>query len=494
MNREAIRNASLRGRVTGVEEAASYIRGGMTVAFDGFTSAGYPKAVPAELRRRADMGEDLQLRVVSGTMIRQLDELLSGVTAMRTPLFESAALRKSVNAGKVHYVEQQMCKMVRLLYGGAFGKVDVAVVEALEITEEGFLVPTASVGILPHIVEVADTVIVELNAAQPKELAGLHDIFLPGLPPQRRPIPMLHVAHRFGEPFVRVNPEKIKAIVCTDEPDGPTAPASPTDPLRCITDHLFNFLELESACRWGSAIPPVQIGFGNLASSIALAFGASKFQNLSFFCGTLLEEVIRLIRQDKVRAASAASMQMTPGTVQILREMSPEIREILVLRNQDLTNDSETIGRMGIMALNSAIEVDIYGNVNSSHIAGTKIVNGIGGGANFAQNAGLSVMLLPSSSHNDTISNLVPMVSHVDITEHDIDVLITDQGVADLRGKDDLQRAMCIIEHCASPAYHDMLRHYLDTARKKAGGHHPQLPAEACQWHRRFLETGTMQA
>ena len=59
---------------------------------------------------------------------------------------------------------------------------------------------------------------------------------------------------------------------------------------------------------------------------------------------------------------------------------------------------AETIGRMGIIALTSGIEMDMYGNVNSSHIAGTQVVNGLGGGANFAENAALSILLMPSEN------------------------------------------------------------------------------------------------
>ena len=119
-------------------------------------------------------------------------------------------------------------------------------------------------------------------------------------------------------------------------------------------------------------------------------------------------------------------------------------------------------------------------------------MNGIGGGANFAQNAGLSIVLIPSTAKGGAISNVVPMVSHLDIGEHDIDVVVTENGVADLRGLDDGERADAIIAHCASDSYREQLTGYLQTARKNCGGHHPQLPEEAFTWYRRLKEDGSM--
>ena len=101
-------------------------------------------------------------------------------------------------------------------------------------------------------------------------------------------------------------------------------------------------------------------------------------------------------------------------------------------------------------------------------------------------------MLIPSSAKVGAISNIVPMVSHQDICEHDIDVVITENGLADLRGLDDGERADAIIKNCASGAYQEQLEDYLGNARKKCGGHHPQLPEEAFAWYRRLKEEKTM--
>ena len=117
--------------------------------------------------------------------------------------------------------------------------------------------------------------------------------------------------------------------------------------------------------------------------------------------------------------------------------------------------------RLGIISINTAIEADLYGNVNSTHIGGTRMMNGIGGSADFTRNAYLSIFTCPSVAKGGKISAIVPMVSHVDSSEHSVDILVTEQGVADLRGKSPKQRAQLIIDNCAHPEYRPLLRDYL---------------------------------
>ena len=123
------------------------------------------------------------------------------------------------------------------------------------------------------------------------------------------------------------------------------------------------------------------------------------------------------------------------------------------------------IRRLGIIAINTAIEVDIYGNANSTHISGTKMMNGIGGSGDFERNAYISIFTCPSTAKGGLISSIVPMVSHQDHSEHDVNVIVTEQGVADLRGKSPIERAHLIIENCAHPDYKPFLRAYLESAK-----------------------------
>ncbi|MDJ0665180.1 MAG: acetyl-CoA hydrolase/transferase C-terminal domain-containing protein, partial [Acidimicrobiia bacterium] len=422
--------------VSTAEEAAASVRDGMTVAMSGYAMAGYPKAVVAALVERKRSGEDLAINLITGANVPWLDEQLGAekLIARRSPMVASRILAAQANDGSLRYVEQQMSKMPRLLRSGSLGRIDLAVVEALGFDEDGNLIPTSSIGMTHYLMAAADEIIVEVNSAQPDVLRDLHDFYVPAAPPDTRPIPLVRTNQRIGGPGIPIERSKIRHIVETDMPERLGPQQSGTAVTRSIADHLFGFLEREVE-RTGY-LPPFQTGFGGIADSIAEAFQRSDFTDLEFFCGGITEPVLELLATGKAAALSTGGLGMSERVEQILAE-TPNLRDRLVIRNGDVTNNAEVIGRLGLVALNTGIEIDVYGNVNSSHIAGNRVVNGIGGGASFAQNAGLSVILIPATAKGGAISNIVPMVSHQDISEHDVDVIVTENGVADLRGLDD---------------------------------------------------------
>jgi succinyl-CoA:acetate CoA-transferase len=171
----------------------------------------------------------------------------------------------------------------------------------------------------------------------------------------------------------------------------------------------------------------------------------------------------------------------------------PYYRPRVILRPQEISNHPEIIRRLGCLAINGMVEADIYGNVNSSHIMGTRIQNGIGGSGDFARNAYLSIFVSPSVAKGGAISSIVPMASHVDHTEHDVHVIVTEQGVADLRGLAPRRRARKIIDNCAHPDFRAALDDYFQRALATSYGKHtPHLLHEALAWHSRFLTDGTM--
>lgn len=488
-----IGSVSLQNWVAAPEDAAALIQDGMTVAMSGYAMAGYPKVVVAELIHRKNSGEDLSIHLVTGANVPALDEQLgqAGLIARRTPMCAHPWLAKQINAGTVQYVEQQMSKMPRLIKSGKLGPIDIAVIEALGIDEQGHLIPTTSSGLAHLLMDAAASIIVEINVAQPEQLSELHDVYLPEKSTQIQPIPLVNVRQRIGRSTIPVDPAKIRAIVIHDSPERAAPPPPGTPETDRIAQHLFDFLEIESHRIYDGSLPPLQLGFGSVATSIARALSRSPFQNLEFFCGGVGEAILELLVSGKATAISTAGLEMSERVEAIIRS-TPGLSDQLVIRTGDVINHAETIARMGLIALNTGVEIDVYGNVNSSHISGTRVVNGIGGGANFAQNAGLSVVLLPSTGKSGAISTIVPMVSHQDICEHDVDVIITEHGVADLRGKDDTERADAIIHHCTSGAYQAQLEAYVQKARQTIGGHHPQLPEDAFAWHRRLAEQGSM--
>jgi succinyl-CoA:acetate CoA-transferase len=478
-------------RIATAEDAAASIGNGMTVAMSGYAMAGYPKAVVEALVRRKRSGEDLSFALITGANVPWLDETLGaeGLVTRRTPMVAGRALAAQANDGSLRYVEQQMSKMPRLLRNRSFGEIDIAVVEALGFDRNGDLIPSSSVGMTHHLMHAADEVIVEINAAQPEILRELHDIYIPEAAPDTRPIPLVRTNQRIGKAGIPVDPNKIRYVVHTDIPERMGPQATGTAATKDIADHLFDFLELE--VRRTGHLPPIQIGFGSIADSVADAFRRSSFDDLQFFCGGITEPVLELLASGKASALSTGGLGMSERVEQILED-TPNLSRHLVIRNGDITNSAEVISRLALVALNTGIEIDVYGNVNASHIAGSRVVNGIGGGASFAQNAGLSVILIQATAKGGAISNIVPMVSHQDIGEHDVDVVVTECGIADLRGLDDGERADAIIAQCASEAYRGQLAAYLQTARQQCGGHHPQLPEAAFGWYRRLKDEGTM--
>lgn len=482
---------SLKNRVAPVTKAAEIIKDGMTVAMSGYAMAGYPKAIPEELVRRKNEGLKLSINLITGANVPWLDEVLGGAEILsgRVPMCASKVLSSQVNLHQVRYVEQQMCKMPRLLRSGSFGKIDVVVVEALAVTDEG-IIPTTSVGLTKYLLEAANEIIVEVNRAQPEILFGLHDVYIPQPAPDTAPIPLTSCTDRIGSDFIPFDVSRIKYIVETDVPENTVYLTTSTPEFTKIAENLLYFLEKEYQTKNGGVLPPLQLGFGNLADAIADLLQTSEFKDLQFFCGGISENILKLLKSGKASGISTAGITMNDSAAKTLEQI-PDVHEKLILRNGDMINNAEIIGRLGIIALNTGIEIDIYGNVNSSHIAGRNLVNGIGGGANFAQNAGLSVLLISSTSKSGAISNIVPMVSHLDICEHDIDIVITENGYADLRGMDELQRAEAIISNCAAEEYRQQLFDYLEES-KKLGGHHPQNPPMAFEWYARLKETGTM--
>ncbi|MCL2670353.1 MAG: acetyl-CoA hydrolase, partial [Syntrophaceae bacterium] len=208
---------------------------------------------------------------------------------------------------------------------------------------------------------------------------------------------------------------------------------------------------------------------------------------------TFQDAALALLDQGVVTGATSCAVSFSETAQKRFYENIGFYREKLILRSQELSNSPEIIRRLGLLSMNTPIEVDIYGNVNSTHIAGSTVMNGIGGSGDFARNAALNIFATESIGKGGDVSCIVPMVSHVDHTEHDTQIIVTEQGVADLRWKAPQERAELLIEKCAHPDYRPLLRGYFEQAKKSAKGQHtPHDLPQALSWHQRFLETGRM--
>ncbi|QZY54717.1 acetyl-CoA hydrolase/transferase family protein [Crassaminicella profunda] len=491
-----LRRNDLESKIMTPQEASMFIKDGMIVATSGFTPSGYPKAVPLALAKRAEEGEKLGITIITGASVGdELDGALtrSGVMKRRFPYQTNKDSRNALNNGNLMYQDMHLSHVPQYIDYGFFGNIDVALVEALAITEEGGIVPTTSVGAMPHAIKNADKIIVEINISQPMELEGVHDIYIPERPPHRKPIPIIHPKDRIGTSYIPCDPEKIVAVVVTDIPDKVRPLGAIDENSKKISGYIIDFFEHEVKMgRLPKNLLPLQSGVGSVANAVLGGLVDSKFENLTCYTEVIQDSMFDLIDAGKVTIASGTSFTPSEEGLERLLNNMEHYAKHCILRPMEISNHPEVARRLGVIAMNTAIEVDMYGHVNSTNIMGSRMMNGIGGSGDFTRNAYLSIFTTVSTAKNGDISSIVPMVSHVDHTEHDVEVIVTEQGIADLRGTSPRERARKIINNCAHPIYKDRLMDYLERAERGKFRHEPHLIGEALSWHDRFLQTGSM--
>lgn len=486
-------------KIISSQEAASHVKNDDNVAFSGFTPAGSPKvvagAIAAMAKEEHAKGKPFQIGMLTGASTGDsLDGELVRAEAVkfRTPYQSNKDLRTAMNSGKVHYFDRHLSGIAQDLRYGFFGDLDVAIIEAADVTEDGEIVLTSAVGISPTAVSMAKKIIIELNSNHPKEIRGLHDLIELPSPPHRREVPIYTPEDRIGSPVLKVDPAKIVGIVKTSGKDevGGFTPVDETTAK--IGDNVANFLA--SQLKEGK-IPqeflPIQSGVGNVANAVLGSLGANPgIPPFKMYTEVVQDAVIDLMKNGDVTFVSGCSLTVTPDVLESIYGDLDFFKPRLVLRPQEISNNPELVRRMGLITINTALEADIFGNVNSTHVLGTKMMNGIGGSGDFTRNAYLSIFTCPSIAKGGAISPFVPMVAHVDHSEHSVDILITEQGVADLRCKSPIQRAETIIENCVHPDYKQLLKDYLALNTKKM--HTPHSLDVVFNMHEEFVKSGDM--
>ncbi len=498
---ERVQHEGLREKIMSAEQAASFVQNGMTLGVAGFTGAGYPKFVPTAIANRAKdahaRGEKFGIGMLTGaSTAHDCDGVLAEANCVnfRAPFQSDPAMRNHINAGNTHYVDMHLSHFEQQVRFGFYGDMDIALIEATGITPEGKIIPSMGIGTNNQWLKTAKKVIIEVNSRQSMMLEGMHDIPADlGEPPFRQPIPIVKPDDRIGTPYLECDLDKIIGIVITDAPDRNSKFADPDDNSKTIASQIIEFLDHEvKKGRLPKNLLPLQSGVGNVANAVLMGLQDSPFDDLMGYTEVLQDGMLDLVLSGKMKSASATALSFSPDALQRFNDNIEFLSDKLVLRPQEFTNHPEVIRRLGIIAMNAMIEADIYGNVNSTHIMGTKMMNGIGGSGDFTRNSHFSFFVSPSTAKGGAISTIVPMVSHHDHTEHDVMFLVTEQGFADLRGKSPRQRAKLIIDNCSHPDYRPMLQDYYDRAAKASGLQTPHLLNEALSWHQRFVETGDM--
>ncbi|KIJ99184.1 hypothetical protein K443DRAFT_133169 [Laccaria amethystina LaAM-08-1] len=507
--RERVRRPAYLNKLANSKDLAPLFK----IGWSGFTGVGYPKTVPTAM---ADLAEENKLQenpetkkkfnlFVGASVGPEVEDRWASLDmiARRYPHQVGKEVAKGINAGRIEFADKHLSMFpqdltygyynLRKEHGDLTKPLDWAIVEATAITEDGSIVPGASVGATPEIVQSAEKIIIEVNTHIPS-LEGLHDINHSFTPPNRQPYLVTHPMDRIGLTSIPIDPDRVVAIVESREPDNTGKNAPENDQSRAIAAHLINFLSEEVVTS------PPSICIGNVANSIIGGLADGPFEQVQVWTEVLQDTFIRFFDSGKLQFATATSIRFSPEGFDHFYANWANYKDRLLLRSQQVANAPEIIRRLGVIAMNTPLEVDIYAHANSTNALGSRMLNGLGGSGDFLRNAKLSIMHTPSARPTKTdptrISCIVPFASHVDHTEHDLDIIITEQGLADLRGLSPRERAPVIIEKCAHPDYKVMLHEYYERSLKecmaRGAGHEPHMLRNAFKFHTNLIEKGTM--
>lgn len=495
MSKDFIRYKPLWNRITDPATAARHIKDGTHLFISGFT-AGYPKLIPKELVKRAQSGEHFKVNLFAGASTgEEVDGIMAraDLVRWRRPYMSDRDMRSKINRGEIFFKDDHLSRLSAQVRSGGWGPADVAVVEAVAITEKGHLIPSMSVGNTPTYVREARKIIIEMADLDPPELEGIHDIFIPEDPPYRMPIPIYRASDRIGKPYIEMDPDKVVAILFHDQQDSCAIFTDPDEVALLIAEQILDFVQHEIKRDRLPRGLPWQSGVGDVANAVLAGFMEDDFfQSIDLYSEVIQDSVLDLIDMGKVRSASGSALTLSQKARDRFFKEMYRYKEKIVLRPVEISNSPEVIRRLGVLAVNTAVEIDIYGQVNSTHVMGSQLMNGIGGSGDFVRNGALSFMVTPATAKGGAISSIVPMVSHVDHSEHSVDVIVTEYGLVDTRPLTPRQVAETVIQNCAHPDYRDVLRDYYERALAKHGGHEPHDLDEAFMLHRRFLANGDM--
>jgi len=492
--RSRVKDVDLLDKVMDAEDAVrKFVTGSKAIAISGMTGTGYPKVVPRAMSEYVERtGEKFDVVVYgAGTVGVDLEEYLSRIGIRRRfPIGASAEVtRKLVNSREFEAYDMWLTEYSRWLRDDVltrrFSGIDIAIVEATGVTEEGLVLGT-SVDAIPVFIEKARGVIVELSLVKPYML-GLHDIYVPKI---NEVIPVRSVLDRIGDRVVKIPKSKVMAVVPStiDDQRGAYSPGGDID--RRVVENIVDFLSKEA-----NEDPNLRTDYVTLqpAAGPIASLLADRIHEIGFSLSIWGEIAsVRWLKtlSGNVKAISGSAIYTLPGDERLREEFYENIDEFkdrVVLRPQAISNSPEIISRFYHINVQQAIEVDVYGQVNITYI-GDRFIVGVGGSGDHAKASYITIVALPSITGSG-LPRVVPLVYHVDLVDHDVDIIVTDQGWADLRGLSPLEKARAIIEECAHPSYKDILWDYLETVVKKTG-HRPVDLRKAVEFREKLFASG----
>lgn len=485
------------------KEAASLLENGDVLGVGGFGPAGTPKAIIPEIANKAiaehEAGREFKLHLIPGASVGDsCDGTLVRADAVisRVPFSVNKDMRAASNNGKVKFTDLNLSDNATFMRQALTGIPTWGIIEAYEIEEVGDVCRvylTAAIGITPTICRLAEKgVLIELNKWHEPAIKGLHDIYEIENSWERTIVNIQSPMDRIGKPYLEIPTDRIKGVVETDLPDESRIMTEPNEISKQMGANVADFLSWN--IKKGILNPNrlvFQSGVGSGANAVMGAMGSSKdIPNFSIYTEVFQDEPFRLLQEGRVKVASTGALTLSPDNLRALYKDIDKLGNKIVVRPSEISNCPEVISRLGICAMNTAIEVDIYGHVNSTKICGSRFMNGVGGSLDYTTSSTLSIFTCGSTAKNGTISSIVPFCSHIDHTEHHVDAIVTEYGVADLRGRCATDRVDMLI-NIAHPDYRPILREY-QRLSSQVGGHTPHVMSAAFAFHDTYLRKGDM--
>ncbi len=452
----------LKGKIMSPEEAVKKLMlNTKSIAFGGMGGQSVPKVIPKAMSENQRYFSGITVYTGGGTT-KSFEKNISKLKINRRFYYLSDAnSRLAVNSGKTMMMEYSVSKYSRLLSYEMVKPVDIAVIEATAIRKNGIIL-SLSIDAIPTLVNASRKVIIEINRKKP-ELDGIHDIY--GIR-DGRIIKLTSINQRIGKPGLKIRSNQIGAIVYSDEKEENASSYSKTPPdAKTFSENIWKILE--EKIKFNNKMP-LQVGAGSIASSIV---NASPFGNLKIWCEIAPSRWLEYT-DSKIDIISASAIYSIPGDESYTSRFLENYKEYsgkIILRPNNVTNSSELISRLGVIVIQQALEIDIFGSVNVSHI-NSNIYNGVGGSIDFCSAGKYVIVVLPSTANNGKKSRIAPWLTCVDIPRHLVDFIVTEIGIADLRWKDPRERAEEIINKCVHPDFRDSLLRYF---RSLAPGHMP---------------------
>lgn len=406
-------------------EALSGLRSGMRVFVGSGCAA--PQVLIEALAARAPEVYDVEVLhiLTHGPAPYAKPELIEHFR--QNSFFIGGNVRAAVHQGVADYTPLFLSEIPRVFREGRM-HLDIALIQVSPPDAHGFCSFGVSVDVVKAAVESADHVIAEVNPGMPRTL---------------------------GDSFVHVS--ALDALVQSDRP----VLEAPMEPITPEARKMAEFIE--------SLVPDgatLQTGIGSIPSAVLEALGHKK--DLGMHTEMLTEGVVSLIENGVLNCRKKT---LLPGKIVTSfcfgnRKFYDYIHDnpAFEFRPTEFTNDPFQIARnRNMVAISSAIEVDLTGQVCADSIGG-RFYSGFGGQVDFVRGAarsegGKPIIALPSTTKDGQISRISPWLktgAGVVTSRADVHYVVTEYGVAYLHGKTVRERALALI-HIAHPKFRDEL-------------------------------------